>query len=269
MRAATPFVVAVVLAAGCGQILDIEEAHLVSSAGAGGVNEAGAPTTPSAGGAETTSAAGGQKDAGGAETAGRANTGGSAEGGDPGRPRTDHPPSLCDQYCSAMAADCSGKDAQYIDADACHQACRLFPAGTPGDTEGNTLDCRLTYANKAHSERYTYCTWAGPGGDGKCGANCEGFCTLMMTACTAASTGPGHVYFDSQQDCLTSCEKLADVGAYSSSDKSLQRGADHVQCRLYHVNAALAEDDSFTHCPHAFGATLCVGAPSELEASRP
>jgi hypothetical protein len=281
VRAATPYVIAILFSAGCGQILDIEEAHLIATAGAGGapgVNDAGASSTTGVGGAEEMSFQGGRTSDGGAAGAagaggaggegGRA-TGGAGDAGDAGSSGTGGSPSRCDEYCSLMATGCSGKDAQYIDADACHEACRWFPAGAPGDTQGNTLGCRLTYANKAHSEPYTYCTWAGPGGDGRCGTNCEGFCTLMMAACTPASTGPGHAYFDSPADCLASCEELADVGSYSTSNTSLQMGADHVQCRLYHVGAALAEDDAFTHCPHAIGERLCVDAPSGLEAGGP
>jgi hypothetical protein len=227
VRAATPYVAAVSFLAGCAQILDIEDAHLISAAGGGG------------------------------------------DGGDIPSAGAGNPPSPCDEYCSVITSDCSGKDAQYIDADACHQACRHFPVGTPGETQGNTLACRLTYAKKARSEPYTYCTWAGPGGDGECGTNCEGFCTLMMAACTAASTGPGHEYFDSLSDCHASCNELDDVGSYNASDRSLQSGADTVQCRLYHVGAALAADDSFTHCSHAIGDRLCVNPASGVETSGP
>jgi hypothetical protein len=222
VKPATTSLAAVLFSAACGQILDIEDAHLVTTAGSGEAGSSGAG----------------------------------------------NPPSACDDYCSLMVKDCSGSDAQYIDADACHEACLSFPVGTPGDTHGNTLACRLTYANRAHSEPYTYCTGAGPGGDAKCGTNCEGFCTLMMAACTAASTGPGREYFESFLDCQSSCSELDDVGSYNTSDRSLQKGADHVQCRLYHVGAALM-NDSYTHCPHAIGDSLCVNAASGLEASRP
>ena len=175
-------------------------------------------------------------------------------------------PLSAQQSTGGALRDTSGRDAQYLDADACHAACRLFPVGTPGDTHGNTVDCRLTYANKAYAEPYTYCTWAGPGGDGKCGTNCEGFCTLMMAACTPASTA-GHEYFDSFLDCQAACNEVDDVGSYTTSNRSLQKGADTVQCRLYNVGAAL--DDSFNHCSHAIGARLCVNAASGLETNRP
>ena len=55
------------------------------------------------------------------------------------------------------------------------------------------------------------------------------------------------------------CAGLADVGMYSATNPSLQTGADHVQCRLYHVGAAIAEDDPITHCAHAMGVSLCHG----------
>ena len=169
------------------------------------------------------------------------------------------PVPLCERYCDAILTGCTDEHAQYIDRDACLAACADYPEGTPGDKSGNSINCRLTYASKASSEPYTYCTWAGPGGDGKCGSNCEGFCTLMLHTCTAESTEPGD-YFASAADCQTRCQQLPDVGNYNVSDTSMQMGADHVECRLYHVSAAIAEEDAITHCHHAMGLKLCVDA---------
>jgi hypothetical protein len=226
------------MVAACSQVLGIEEAHVDPTLdGQGDAGAAAALAQGSSGSASPMASA--FDDAGDAVTDAGAGT-------------------LCDQYCTAVTAGCADTHSQYIDLAACQASCGYFPEGSPGDTEGNSVNCRLTYAQKASSEPYTYCTWAGPGGDGKCGSNCEGFCTIMMQACTADSTGKAGEYFASANDCETTCAGLEDIGSYSASDASQQRGADDVQCRLYHVGAAVADSDPMTHCPHAMGLSLCA-----------
>ena len=155
------------LLAGCNGILDLDEAHLdpaLASAGSGGGsgNQGGEPA---------------------------------AEAGAGGEPAAVL--SLCEQYCNAITDGCTGDSTQYTNRDACLVTCPSFPEGLPGDTGVNSLQCRLNYALKAPSEPVTYCTWAGPGGDGMCGSNCEGFCTLMSATCSLASTGKPGEYFES------------------------------------------------------------------------
>ena len=165
--------------------------------------------------------------------------------------------SLCQRYCDAITRGCADTHAQYTSEAACLASCSYFPEGTPGDIDGNTVNCRLTYAEQASAEPATYCTWAGPGGDGKCGNNCQGFCTLMMNACTLSSTDSADDYFTSEIDCEKSCEAIPDIGNYSATDASEQQGSDQVQCRLYHVDEAIAVAKPQTECPHAMGLSLC------------
>ncbi len=247
----------VVALGGCSQILGMEDGHLDASlaapmgsggsgvAGKGGVtgNDGEAGTFASAGGTVALPEQGGAPAVAGL-------------GGDGGQPPTE-PESLCNQYCSNVMDGCTGEHAQYIDFAACQLSCARLPEGLADARNGNTVNCRLTYAKKAPSEPYTYCTWAGPGGDGKCGGNCEGFCSLMMPTCNASSTSSPTEYFSSLEACQSTCAGLQDVGLYNSTDTALQTGQDHVQCRLYHVGAAIAEDDSITHCSHAMGLSLC------------
>jgi len=224
---------------GCSQVLGIEEAHVD-------------PTLE------------GRADAGGGATVLADGTSGSASQTTSSLDETSDAGTgtLCDQYCAAVTAGCTDAHSQYLDLAACLATCGYFPEGAAGDTEGNSINCRLTYAEKASSEPYTYCTWAGPGGDGKCGSNCQGFCTIMMQACTPDSTGKPGEYFSSASDCDATCAGLDDIGNYSASDASQQKGADDVQCRLYHVGAAVGDADPMTHCPHAMGKSLCV-APTK------
>ena len=250
---------------GCGQVLGIESAHVdpalegnATNGGSGGsaagsagslVGVASGGNGSSDAGSDAAGAAGVSELAGAAgESTGPGSGGGSSGSGGGG--------SLCDRYCAAVTSGCTDSHTQYLDLEACLAICPMLPVGSPGDTSGNTVNCRLTYAKKASSEPYTYCTWAGPGGDGKCGSNCEGFCTVMMQACTPSSV-EDQSFFTNSNTCMTACMALKDVGNYSATDGSLQVGADHVQCRLYHVDAAVTEDDPTTHCPHAMGKSLC------------
>jgi hypothetical protein len=222
---------------GCNSLLELDEAHLDPSIGQSGAS--------------------GSLGAGGSAGANTSGSGGSAvAGGEGGMP--DEPATACERYCEAVTEGCTGDSTQYTDYDACLVTCPYFPLGTEGDTTGNTLQCRLNYALKAPSEPVTYCTWAGPGGDGMCGSNCEGFCTLMTATCTPTSTGAAGEYFPSNEECLNRCATLPAVGSYCATDNSITGGADTFECRLYHVAAAIYADDSAIHCPHAMGLALCV-----------
>jgi hypothetical protein len=248
---------------GCGQVLGIHDAQLdpsLSEVQEGGApsnhpaEDGGASSTGNQAGASSSSTSSSEAGSAGEQAAGA----GGASGAAPGEGGANAGPlPLCERYCAAVNDGCGGSHTQYLSLEGCLAICALLPAGMPGDSSGNTVNCRLGYALKARSEPYTYCTWAGPGGDGKCGSNCDGFCTVMMQECTAASTPNGRDYFKDLASCMTTCNGLDDVGNYSATDSALQTGADHVQCRLYHVDAAVTEDDPTTHCPHATGQSLC------------
>jgi hypothetical protein len=157
-----------------------------------------------------------------------------------------------------MMAQCDGSDAQYLDRQQCEKICGLFPQGTIGAPNADTVACRLKYAQKtrygSEGEVSVYCRQAGPGSDGACAGNCEGFCTLMMSVCTEASAGPYH--FATVDQCEASCAALpASTVTYSTSNPLVADG-NHVQCRLFHVtSAAMADEDE--HCGHSMGLTLC------------
>jgi hypothetical protein len=202
----------------CNGLLGLDEAHLDPTLGAGGDAASGA-----------------------------AGAGAGSEAGTP-----------CERYCQAVTDACTGDNAQYTDLEACLLTCPQFPEGSPEDTEGNTLACRLNYALKAPTEPITYCTWAGPGGDGVCGTNCEGFCTLMAATCTAGSTRAETDFFPSTEACRDACAEVPQSGPYSATNEATTGGADLFECRLYHVAAAIYADDAAVHCPHAMGLELCV-----------
>jgi hypothetical protein len=241
---------------------------LAGGSGRGGSSgqehDAGAAGTPSADGGEAgaTVGTGGSSvtsSGGSGSHSGQGTTGGSSsdDAGSAGETPTG-PVDPCDEYCGLMDDECKGDAAQYRDQEQCLRICHLLPPGTVDGPDENSVACRLKYARKTHygngSEVTDYCHKAGPSGDGKCGNACDGFCTLMGTVCTEESAGIYH--FQSDQDCLTTCNGLPPATiAYSSSDPLVSDG-NHALCRLFHVtSAAMADADE--HCEHAMGVTLC------------
>jgi len=92
---------------------------------------------------------------------------------------------------------------------------------------------------------------AGPGGDGTCGQNCEAYCLLLRTHCSARFDGT----FDGLAACTAACQQIPDAGGYTTA---MSQG-DSIQCRLWHVSAAAV--DPSMHCGHAAGDLPCA-APS-------
>jgi hypothetical protein len=217
---ATPIFRAALLSAGfalsCASLIGIEDASL-DPKGQGGAGAVGG----------TTSGAGtGPTDAG--------------QGGGEGDPVL----SQCARYCDAVMKNCTGPVQVYESPQVCKEVCLQLPPGTPGDRSGNTVACRLFHATQIEliGEEASECPAAGPGGDGVCGENCDGFCTLIRGLCPAALS----------VECEASCPAIPDQGGYNSS----VMGGLSLQCRLYHVSAASLDADF--HCPHAAGVGPCA-----------
>lgn len=153
---------------------------------------------------------------------------------------------LCETYCSEALAACTGANAIYASVDACMNTCARLPQGTEADTTGNTIGCRLHQARLAAQtgEVTDSCPRAGPGGDGVCGSNCEGFCTVMVPVC-------GADWFEDVPSCVTQCAAIPDHGGYNVNVPL----EDSIQCRLYHLTSATVDTE---HCAHAGGALKCV-----------
>ena len=146
----------------------------------------------------------------------------------------------CADYCTKIAANCTGTNQQYSNAAMCMSTCALFTPGASADTGGNTLGCRVYHANNAATGPGVHCRHAGPGGDGVCGANCDGFCTIVQGACAAQAVKP---YAD-KPACMTACGGFATTPVY---DQSVQTG-NSLSCRLYHATAASGAPNP--HCTH-------------------
>lgn len=270
----------------CNTVLGIEDARVDPTLGSGGAAAGGSAGTgldpqagansggkPGAGGsAGTSSSSGGSLNEGGAGAgqagagavgnsgaggmAGDSAEGGSAQGGEAGSGGAPPTGSLCDQYCSTITEYCSGVALQYKDSEQCLRVCEMFPQGAIEDPDANSVACRLKYAGKARyaggTELTAYCRQAGPGGDGRCGTDCDGFCAITMATCSEAETAP--YFYASAAACQSACQTLPDI-PYVYGDVSVADG-NSVQCRLFHAaSAAMADPEE--HCAHALGITLC------------
>ena len=68
--------------------------------------------------------------------------------------------SWCDNYCQLMAKNCSGANAVY-DAAACMTKCPTIPSnGQPGDTSGNSVQCRIYHLGVAAANPTLHCAHA-------------------------------------------------------------------------------------------------------------
>lgn len=155
--------------------------------------------------------------------------------------------SSCEMYCNTVMANCTGEHAVYVGVETCMSVCQLLPPGMEGDTNINSVSCRLKQAvlAKTTGEPNVQCAGAGPGGtdtkeDDLCGTSCEGLCTIMARACMTAYS-----------DCFDRCNALPDNGTFNIS---MNQG-NNVQCRLWHASAATQA--AVPHCEHANGASPC------------
>lgn len=245
MRTASLVLTPLALALACAQVIGIDDASVdprLAGEATGGTSTAGTST----GGVATGGSGIGGTDMGGQGPAGAAGEGSTPEA------------SVCETYCDQITEYCTGDLQQYRDRAQCLKICSFLPEGELAGADANTATCRLKYAGKARyasgTELAAYCRQAGPGGDGRCGSNCEGYCSVMMRVCTEDSADVYH--FEQAAQCIAACEQLpqSDI-AYSTSDPLVSDG-NHVQCRLFHVTSA-AMLDTEEHCEHAVGVTLC------------
>ena len=181
---------------------------------------------------------------------------GQPDGGDGGGDGND-----CTTYCGLLAASCSGNNTEYISNADCQAICANFDPGQTTASTGDTLGCRIHYAQMAAADPLTYCQKAGPVAGGGCNSDpCHAFCVLVADLCDANGI---HPYDGGTADCLSSCAGytyllsdgdagLPDGGDAGIGDTALSNG-DTLNCRIYHLESAYnpAVMDAYkTHCPH-------------------
>jgi hypothetical protein len=151
-------------------------------------------------------------------------------------------PATCADYCAAIGTNCTAANEQFSSAADCMASCATWEQGTLGAQDGNSLECRSYHAGAAAGAPTVHCRHAGPGGDGACGTNCEGFCTLVSGA-MGVCTGGNPPYADLAA-CTAACPGFNTDPPYSTAATTGNTFA----CRLYHATAA--STNSGLHCPH-------------------
>ena len=163
----------------------------------------------------------------------------------------------CAAYCDNIDANCAGRPETYADRAECMDICMNFgwetgdPVTVSGPADGNSIGCRTYHGGApAGEDADLHCPHAGYTGAATCGDWCEVYCAAALQVCT----GSNALYAD-MAECMTACSPLDDTADIDVTD------GDSVQCRLYHLSAAVLEDDPALHCPHAAedGGGVCVG----------
>jgi hypothetical protein len=166
----------------------------------------------------------------------------------------------CATYCTHLAADCTGANAQ-ISAANCMGTCAAFPPGAATDTSGNTLGCRNYHLQNIEVRQMsaaTHCPHAGPIGSlaadatAVCGTSaCADFCAMEAKVCgtdAAQVAGVTNRYTDVNA-CLTACAGFAKTPEASPTVQS----GNNFACRIYHLTNAAAQTTAAgvnTHCGH-------------------
>ncbi len=145
----------------------------------------------------------------------------------------------CESYCSEAMTNCTGANAVYADNAECMSACAAMPAGTEGDTDGNSASCRAYHAGVAGTmDAAVHCPHASASGGAVCGTKCEAYCSQIQTNCTG-----DNATHDDNAACLSACAAMPE-GAFDD------KAGNTVECRTYHASFPAAGMPA-AHCGHA------------------
>jgi hypothetical protein len=170
----------------------------------------------------------------------------------------------CDEYCKSMMTSCTGTlgddagTAQYASTEGCLNLCGAIGGGSPGDTTGDSIYCRLSHAAAAKTDPRTQCAKAGSTGGGACNddsdagdhGRCAAFCNRAVALCTQAN-GVDPIPFADFDGCMSSCGKNF---AFDPTQPELTEMGNTLNCRQYHLVLAYESTDGGSpavyHCPH-------------------
>jgi hypothetical protein len=186
-------------------------------------------------------------------------------------PPIDAPPVVandCPTYCSTIAANCTGLNAQYGGTSAadvtahCMSTCaaEFKTLGAVTDTTGATLGCHIYHAGTpSKTTPTTHCVHAGPAGGqvtdpGTCGDQCTNFCALEIGACGLMGASATGQYTD-MAACVTACAGFDKTAAAKyvvngGVSPTANPGGNSLACRLYHATNAAITGNTVVHCPH-------------------
>ena len=156
--------------------------------------------------------------------------------------------SWCTVYCDLATQNCTGDDAIYP-ADDCLLECpAITKAGSPGDTEGDSIQCRIYHLGVAGGDKEggsagVHCPHGALDGGGVCvpPPTCAEYCTTIQAACTGENE-----QYKSEALCLEYCASWAAFpeGTFADTDGNT------IGCRIYHAGVASTTEPA-VHCAHA------------------
>jgi hypothetical protein len=198
-----PFIIALLLLAGCSQILGLEDRKLILDGGLDGGQDGG-------------------QDGGN-------DSGVSADCAE-----------YCDLADTLCTADAGVQ--LFQEKATCRAVCSKYSTdpSTSGNTLACRLFLLRSLANTGTGEATTTCQGAGPGGGpppnepngASCGTDCEGFCTLREKVCPQMAGDVG---------CADKCKALKNDTLFNA-ESDFGTGQDTLSCRIAHLSAATLYD---------------------------
>jgi hypothetical protein len=153
-------------------------------------------------------------------------------------PDAEPTPVTCVGYCELVLGACRGTQLQYLDYAVCEALCGDMALGRAGDTEGDTVGCRMSHAKLALTNAAAECENAGPLGGQACGgAPCTTFCRLNEKRCqTIAYSSQGAC----QADCATYEYRPAEGVSLSSGNT--------LNCRMNRLQQGIMSETLGVEC---------------------
>lgn len=178
----------------------------------------------------------------------------------------------CNTYCTHLAADCTGANAQ-LNPTNCMGTCMAYPPGTQADMSGNTLGCRnyhLQNIEVRNMSATVHCPHTGPIGGlaadtaSVCGTSpCDDFCELQTKVCGTNATQVTGVDANHRYADLAACKAACgDFVKTPEASPTVQSG-NTFACRIYHLTNAAAQTTPTglqAHCGH----TLAMGTDAAI-----
>ena len=167
-------------------------------------------------------------------------------------------PQSCNAYCTNIMANCTGENAEYINAFVCMQMCAQFiqasRATRPATVWRAASGIRRPQRAIPPSTVVTRVRSAGA-----CAGRirCSPFCTLDVALCSTQPSPP----YTGESACDSACDAFQYDQATNDGDL-VESSGNTLNCRLYHLESAYDTVDNAqatsVHCPHtAVASAVC------------
>lgn len=153
----------------------------------------------------------------------------------------------CTTYCDQVFDVCNGSNEIFESRQSCLNACSGYAqSGNVGDTEGNTVQCRLQHLEYAVEFNLpeVHCPHAAADGGGECVNTqdpCNLYCASVAEACNLDSTRQ----YESNAACLNACQSFGRGGMKGDVTENT------ISCRMTFLNDPPAELSTADACKAA------------------